>query len=101
MSAGVVARGLGAAPSRALSLILAAPLSLIVLLHPLALVGADGRYSHGLLALAMWGISAGFVHGVGFDPRAPAWRWLLSPLLAWVLMGLGYALVWANLRPGL
>lgn len=87
------ARGLSTAPSRALSLLLAVPLSLIMLLHPLALLDTQGGYSHGLLALALWGTSAGFVHGVGFDPRAPAWRWVFHPLLAWALMALGYSMV--------
>lgn len=90
---GFLARGLLAGPSRALSLTLAAPLSLVLLLHPFALINADGHYSHGLLALAMWGISAGFVHGMGFEPRAVVWRWLFSPLVAWPLMGLGYSLL--------
>jgi cyd operon protein YbgE len=88
-----LSRGLSAGPSRVLSLLLAAPLSLVLLLHPFALVNANGHYSHGLLALAMWGISAGFVHGMGFDPRALVWRWLFSPLAAWPLMGLGYSLL--------
>lgn len=87
---GVMARTLTSTPGRVLSLLLAAPLSLVMLLHPLALLDAHGRYSHGLLALTMWGISAGFVHGVGFDPRALAWRWAFSPLVAWPLMLLGY-----------
>ena len=86
-------RGLSSGPSRSASLILAVPLSLILLLHPLALVSADGHYSHGLLALAMWGISAGFVHGLGFDPHALVWRWLFSPVLGWPLMLLGYRLL--------
>jgi cyd operon protein YbgE len=88
-----LSRGLSAGPSRVLSLLLAAPLSLVLLLHPFALVNANGHYSHGLLVLAMWGISAGFVHGMGFDPRALVWRWLFSPLAAWLLMGLGYSLL--------
>ncbi|MBA1243250.1 cyd operon YbgE family protein [Pseudomonas japonica] len=89
----LVARSLASTPSRVLSLLLAVPLSLVMLLHPLALLDADGRYSHGLLALAMWGISAGFVHGVGFDPRALVWRGLFSPVVAWPLMLMGYLLL--------
>lgn len=94
MAAEALPRGLRGTPGRSLSLLMAGPLSLVMLLHPLALVNAQGGYSHGLLALAMWGISAGFVHGLGFDPQALAWRWLFSPLLAWPLMALGYRLVW-------
>jgi cyd operon protein YbgE len=93
MAANTLARGLGSGAGRTLSLLLAIPLSLIVLLHPFALVDHQGGYSHGLLALAMWGISAGFVHGLGFEPRALAWRWLVSPWVAWPLVVLGYWLL--------
>ena len=41
------------------------------------------------LALIMWGLSAGFVHGVGFVPRNAALRLALGPLAAWPLMALG------------
>jgi len=43
--------------------------------------------------LVMWGISAGFVHGVGFVPQWWGWRWLLGPLPAWLLCALGYAVL--------
>jgi predicted membrane protein len=38
----------------------------------------------------MWGISAGFVHGVGFVPTNRPARWGLGPLPAWGLCALGY-----------
>lgn len=79
--------------SRALSLLLAVPLALLLLIHPAAMLDAQGRYSHGLLMLVMLGVSGGFIHGVGFDPRGSPWRWLFGPVLAWVLMALGYALL--------
>lgn len=81
------------AGSRALSLLLAVPLSLVLLVHPAAMLDAEGRYSHGLLMLTMWGVAAGFVHGVGFVPRAWLWQLAFHPLLAWLLMGLGYLLL--------
>jgi len=80
--------------SRALSLLLAIPLSLLLLIHPAAMLDADGHYSHGLLMLAMWGVANGFIHGVGFDPRAWFWQLLFHPLLGWLLMGLGYLLLY-------
>lgn len=79
--------------SRVLSLLLAVPMALLLLIHPAAMLDADGRYSHGLLMLVMLGVSAGFIHGVGFDPRSLPWRWLFGPVLAWVLMALGYGLL--------
>lgn len=79
--------------ARGLSLAFASALMLLVTLAPRALTGEDGRaIGHGLLMLVMWGMSAGFVHGVGFVPRTPLLRLLLGPLAAWPLMALGLAL---------
>jgi cyd operon protein YbgE len=87
--------GLLARPwARALSLLLAAPLALLLLIHPGAYLDEQGRYSHGLLMLVMLGISAGFIHGVGFDPIARVWRLLFGPTLGWPLALLGYWLLW-------
>jgi predicted membrane protein len=36
--------------------------------------------------LMLWGICAGFVHGVGFVPRSRVLRWLLGLFAAWLLM---------------
>ncbi|WP_296181944.1 cyd operon YbgE family protein [Pseudomonas sp. UBA1879] len=82
---------------RALSLLMAVPLSLVLLVHPASMLDADGHYSHSLLMLVMWGVAGGFVHGVGFDPRALVWRVVFHPLLAWGLMGIGYG-VWLMAR---
>ncbi|EIK94098.1 hypothetical protein PMM47T1_23607 [Pseudomonas sp. M47T1] len=77
--------------SRGLSLLMVMPLSLILLVHPVLLLDGRGQYSHGVLVMIMWGIAAGYVHGVGFDPQAWAWRVVFHPLVGWGLMGLGYA----------
>jgi predicted membrane protein len=45
----------------------------------------------------MWGVAGGFVHGVGFEPRAMAWRVVFHPLLAWALMALGFGM-WLTAR---
>ena len=79
--------------SRALSLLLASPLALLLLIHPEAMLDAQGRYSHSLLMLVMLGVAGGFVHGVGFDPYQRLWRWLFGPLLAWPLLLMGYGLL--------
>lgn len=78
---------------RSLSLLLAAPLALLLLIHPGAFVDDTGAYAHGLLMLTMLGISGGFIHGVGFVPHARPWRLLFGPVCAWPLLGLGYALL--------
>ena len=66
---------------------------LLVTLVPRGLADADGAaLPHGLLALVMWGMSAGFVHGVGYVPTT---RWLRLPLgafVAWPLLALGLGL---------
>ena len=79
--------------SRSLSLLMAVPLSLVLLIHPASMLDARGQYSHNLLMLVMWGVAGGFVHGVGFDPRALGWRLVFHPLLAWGLMGLGIVML--------
>ncbi|NWB48808.1 cyd operon YbgE family protein [Pseudomonas gingeri] len=84
------------ASSRVLSLLLAVPLSLILLIHPITILNAQGHYNHNLLMLVMWGVAAGYVHGVGFDPRARVWQVLFHPLVAWGLMTLGYAVMWVH-----
>lgn len=75
------------------SLLLAAPMALVLLITPAAMLDEQGQYSHNLLMLVMWGVAGGFIHGVGFVPRALAWRVMFHPLLAWALMALGYALL--------
>ncbi|RJX83340.1 Cyd operon protein YbgE [Pseudomonas sp. LS-2] len=82
---------------RALSLLMAVPLSLVLLIHPASMLNADGHYSHSLLMLIMWGVAGGFVHGVGFEPRALVWRVMFHPLLAWGLMAVGFGM-WVMAR---
>ena len=72
--------------ARRVSLLMAGGLSLMILLMPLVLVRGDQGIHHSALILLMWGIAAGFVHGVGFVPIARVWRWLFSPYLGWPLM---------------
>lgn len=78
---------------RAVSLLLASPLALLLLIHPTVYLDEQGGYSHSLLMLAMLGISGGFVHGLGFDPHTRVVGLLLGPVCAWPLLGLGYWLL--------
>ena len=75
---------------RGVSLLMAIPLSLVLLIHPASMLDAQGHYSHNLLMLVMWGVGGGYVHGVGFDPRALTWRLVFHPVLAWGLMAMGF-----------
>ena len=69
--------------ARALSLVMALVISLSVLGWPKLVVSANGHVDHGWLTLLMWGMAAGFVHGVGFVPRNRWLRVLLGPVVAW------------------
>jgi predicted membrane protein len=77
--------GVYATLPRLLSLLAAIAMAGMILTYPKALAHA----SHGLLSLVMLGISAGFVHGVGFIPEHKAWRLLFGPWTAWVLLAAG------------
>lgn len=79
--------------SRVLSLALATPITLVFLIHPAAMLNPDGSYNHSLLMLVMLGISSGYIHGVGFDPRSKVWQYIFHPILGWVLMLLGYGIL--------
>jgi cyd operon protein YbgE len=68
---------------------LALMLAAVITFYPPALASL----SHGLITLVIWGVSAGFVHGIGFDPDARFWRAVFGPISAWVLMGMGLLLI--------
>jgi predicted membrane protein len=61
-------------------------------LYPPLMSDSHGRADHTLVLLVMWAMSAGFVRGVGFVPKAPAWRALFSgwAVLAAVLAALAW-----------
>lgn len=76
--------------ARGLSLGAAIAMMMLITLLPRGLTTAEGSpISHGVLMLIMWGMSAGFVHGVGFVPRNPVLRAVFGPVIAWLLMGVG------------
>lgn len=67
-------------------------LMLLITVYPRALATPDGGpISHSILMLIMWGLSAGFVYGVGFVPRNRVLRVALGPWVAWAGFGLGLA----------
>ncbi|MAQ99590.1 MAG: cytochrome bd biosynthesis protein [Oceanospirillaceae bacterium] len=72
--------------ARALSFLMAMVLSGLLLVMP-SVVASDTRdLDHGPLSLALIGISAGFIHGVGYVPVMTVWRWLFSPYVGWPVM---------------
>ncbi|MDD3518601.1 MAG: cyd operon YbgE family protein [Chromatiales bacterium] len=76
--AGIVGRGV--------SFLLAVALTVLILVYPRAIATGIDEIRHGLLSLLMWGIAAGFVHGVGFVPRLTPWRLVFHPIVGWTLM---------------
>ncbi|WP_223246919.1 cyd operon YbgE family protein [Sulfuriferula thiophila] len=75
--------------ARAGSLVLASILATLITFYPPALA----QLSHGMLTVLIWGVCAGFVHGIGFDPEARFWRVVLGPVIAWPLMALALLLI--------
>lgn len=74
---------------RGITLSAAFVLMLLVTLFPRPLTVEDGSpIGHGALMLIMWGLAAGFVHGIGFIPRNRILRALLGPVVAWLGMGM-------------
>jgi predicted membrane protein len=79
--------------ARALSLLLAVAVSTGLMLLPAMRGGELTAAGHGLLSPLVIAVCALFVHGLGYEPRRRALRWLLSPWLLWPLT-LALAALW-------
>lgn len=75
----------------------AGALGLLLSLYPQAVMPAGRSPDHIALSVCLWGIAAGFVHGVGFVPRNGVARLALGPFIAWSLMPLG--MLWLTGAP--
>lgn len=62
--------------------------------YPLLMTNAADRADHRLAMLLFLAMSAGFVRGVGFVPRAVVWRWLFSGRACALALGLAFAHRW-------
>ena len=82
--------------SRAVSLVLALTASGVLSLAPFMLARNVTGAAHGVLLFLMLGISAAFIHGVGFVPRARIIRVIASPAVAWPLIGLATSVLLLN-----
>ena len=74
---------------RAVSLSLAVIGSALILFMPQAWIAHNGNVNHLSLVAMLFGIIAGFIHGVGFQAKTRIFRYLLHPVLVWGLMGTG------------
>ncbi|WP_020650967.1 cyd operon YbgE family protein [Solimonas variicoloris] len=61
-----------------LALAVGVGLMLAITAYPRLLVDAQGKADHWAATLACWAMAAGLTRGVGFVPRHPLPRWLLS-----------------------
>lgn len=59
-------------------LAIALAIMLLLLAYPLLVVNDLGKVEYTLLLLLLWSMSAGFVRGIGFIPKATIFRPLLS-----------------------
>lgn len=73
--------------SRLISLALAIAVTALVMTYPRDVAASVTDYRPAVFALMLWGVAAGFVHGVGFVPRRTVWRAIFHPLFGWLVMG--------------
>lgn len=78
---------------RLVSFALAVGMTGLILARPTLFAQGEEVHHVPLLAV-MWGLAAGYVHGVGFVPWNPVLKVVLGPGPAWVLLigGLFWAL---------
>jgi predicted membrane protein len=79
--------------ARSFSLGLALAVTLLVIAYPRLLAQSMNDVPHGVLALLMLGMSAAYVHGVGYVPETGWLRPLFGPLAAWSLIGISGCLI--------
>ena len=79
--------------SRALSLTVAAVLSLVLMIYPYALGHTMDWVTRTALPLLLFGVSGAFVHGIGYEPDNRFLRALFGAPVAWILIVLGIALL--------
>ncbi|MEG0820992.1 MAG: cyd operon YbgE family protein [Burkholderiaceae bacterium] len=72
--------------ARGLSLAVGLAVTASVAVYPRMYATDMQDVPHGLMALLMIGMSACYVHGIGFVPRNPVLRLAFSPLVAWPLV---------------
>ncbi|WP_019613068.1 cyd operon YbgE family protein [Psychromonas ossibalaenae] len=73
-------------PARWVSTLLAMLLSLLLLFNPDHIADSTAALANGYLSILMMALTAGFVHGLGFEPRLWLWRIIFSPYLSWPVL---------------
>jgi cyd operon protein YbgE len=72
--------------SRLISLVMATGLSITLLFAAPLFADKIQGAGRGILILGLIGIAGGFVHGVGFEPRNIAFKFLFNPWVSRILM---------------
>jgi len=72
--------------TRTLSLLLSLVASAVLTVAPFLIARQMTPAAHAILPFLLLGISAGFVHGLGYSPRLLFMRALASPMCAWPLI---------------
>jgi len=88
-----MAEARGARSAQAVSLVLAVTISGTLLVFPYLLGSPPAPRVHALLPILLFGLSAAWVHGLGFVPRRPLWRILFGPIVAWPLIAITALLI--------
>ncbi len=71
---------------RRVSLLLALASAMIITAWPKILIGDTGHVDHTYVTLLLLANSICFVHGLGYKPTTPVWRYFFTPLLGWPLV---------------
>lgn len=77
---------------RVVSLLVAALLSLLLLIYPPAVTGAAGGVSHSALSLLLLGLGGCWGHALGYRPRTRLSGIWMYPGFAWSAIALGLLL---------
>ncbi|MBX9805320.1 MAG: cyd operon YbgE family protein [Alphaproteobacteria bacterium] len=80
--------------SRLISLTMAIGLSLTLLFAAPLFADKIQGAGRGILMLGLIGISGGFVHGVGFEPRSIFFKFLFNPWISRILMACTLFFYW-------
>ena len=82
--------------ARAVSLTAALAITVTVLIFPRLIALDMHTVPHAWLVLLMFGMSFGYVHGLGFIPQNHYLKTIFSPLIAWPVMAFGAYMVFSN-----
>ena len=72
--------------TRALSLLLSLVVTAVLMVAPFLVARQLTPATHAILPFLLLGISAAFIHGVGYNPRLRFMRALATPMCAWPLI---------------